>query len=228
VSGISFKVKQGETIAFIGATGSGKSTIINMIPRMADCTSGEVLVDGVNVKNVRQADLRGRIGYAPQRGFLFKGNIKENIAFSNPEMTLADVKWAAQIADADSFITKKRNEYESEVAQGGTNFSGGQKQRLCIARAVACKPEILIFDDSFSALDYKTDKTVRARIKEQLPDATRVIIAQRVGTIMDADQIVVLDHGQMVGIGKHYDLVRNCPVYQEIAFSQLSKEELGL
>jgi ATP-binding cassette subfamily B protein len=228
VSGISFKVKQGETIAFIGATGSGKSTIINMIPRMADCTSGEVLVDGVNVKNVRQADLRGRIGYAPQRGFLFKGNIKENIAFSNPEMTLADVKWAAQIADADSFITKKRNEYESEVAQGGTNFSGGQKQRLCIARAVACKPEILIFDDSFSALDYKTDKTVRARIKEQLPDATRVIIAQRVGTIMDADQIVVLDHGQMVGIGKHYDLVRNCPVYQEIALSQLSKEELGL
>ncbi len=228
VSNISFKVKQGETIAFIGATGSGKSTIINMIPRMADCTSGEVFVDGVNVKNVTQKDLRSRIGYAPQRGFLFRGNIKDNIAFSNPELTLADVKWAAKIADADSFITKKRSEYESEVAQGGTNFSGGQKQRLCIARAVACKPEILIFDDSFSALDYKTDKTVRANIKEQLPDATRVIIAQRVGTIMDADQIVVLDHGQMVGIGKHYDLVRNCPVYQEIAFSQLSKEELGL
>ncbi len=143
-------------------------------------------------------------------------------------MTLEDVRWAAQIADADSFVSKKRNEYESEVAQGGTNFSGGQKQRLCIARAVASKPEILIFDDSFSALDYKTDKTVRGRIKEQLPEATRVIIAQRVGTIMDADQIVVLDNGKMVGIGKHYDLVRKCPVYQEIALSQLSKEELGL
>lgn len=228
VSNISFKVKQGETIAFIGATGSGKTTIINMIPRMADCTSGEVLVDGVNVKDVLQKDLRDRIGYAPQRGFLFKGIIKDNIALKNPEMTLADVRWAAEIADADGFVMNKRNGYESEVAQGGTNFSGGQKQRLCIARAVATKPEILIFDDSFSALDYKTDKTVRGRIAEKLPNTTRVIIAQRVGTIMDADQIVVLDHGKMVGIGKHYDLVRNCPVYQEIALSQLSKEELGL
>ena len=228
VSNISFKVKQGETIAFIGATGSGKTTIINMIPRMADCTSGEVLVDGVNVKDVLQKDLRDRIGYAPQRGFLFKGNIKENIALKNSEMTLADVRWAAEIADADSFVSTKRNGYDSEVAQGGTNFSGGQKQRLCIARAVATKPEILIFDDSFSALDYRTDKVVRGRIAEKLPDTTRVIIAQRVGTIMDADQIVVLDHGQMVGVGKHKDLVRNCPVYQEIALSQLSKEELGL
>ena len=228
VSDISFKVKKGETIALIGATGSGKTTIINMIPRMADCTRGEVLVDGVNVKNVLQKDLRDRIGYAPQRGFLFKGIIKDNIAFKDPEMTLQDVRWAAEIADADGFVMKKRNGYDSEVAQGGTNFSGGQKQRLCIARAVAAKPEILIFDDSFSALDYKTDKTVRARIAEQLPDTTRVIIAQRVGTIMDADQIVVLDNGKMVGIGKHYDLVRNCPVYQEIALSQLSKEELGL
>ncbi|MBQ1381678.1 MAG: ABC transporter ATP-binding protein, partial [Ruminococcus sp.] len=228
VSDISFKVKKGETIAFIGATGSGKTTIINMIPRMADCTRGEVLVDGVNVKNVLQKDLRDRVGYAPQRGFLFKGIIKDNIAFKDPEMTLQDVRWAAEIADADGFVMKKRNGYDSEVAQGGSNFSGGQKQRLCIARAVAAKPEILIFDDSFSALDYKTDKTVRARIAEQLPDTTRVIIAQRVGTIMDADQIVVLDNGKMVGIGKHYDLVRNCPVYQEIALSQLSKEELGL
>ena len=228
VSDISFKVKQGETIAFIGATGSGKTTIINMIPRMADCTRGEVLVDGVNVKNVLQSDLRDRIGYAPQRGFLFKGIIKDNIAFKNPDMTLQDVRWAAEIADADGFVMKKRNGYDSEVAQGGSNFSGGQKQRLCIARAVAAKPEILIFDDSFSALDYKTDKTVRSRIAEQLPNTTRVIIAQRVGTIMDADQIVVLDNGKMVGIGKHYDLVRNCPVYQEIALSQLSKEELGL
>lgn len=228
VSNISFKVKKGETIAFIGATGSGKTTIINLIPRMADCTSGEVLVDGVNVKDVLQSDLRNRIGYAPQRGFLFKGNIKENIALKDPNMTLADVKWAAEIADADGFVMNKRNGYDSEVAQGGTNFSGGQKQRLCIARAIAPKPEILIFDDSFSALDYRTDKVVRGRIAERLPEATRVIIAQRVGTIMDADQIVVLDHGQMVGIGKHKDLVRNCPVYQEIALSQLSKEELGL
>ena len=228
VSDISFKVKQGETIAFIGATGSGKTTIINMIPRMADCTRGEVLVDGVNVKDVLQSDLRDRIGYAPQRGFLFKGDIKENIAFSNPDMDLSDVRWAAEIADADGFVSAKRNGYDSDVAQGGSNFSGGQKQRLCIARAVAAKPEILIFDDSFSALDYRTDKTVRGRIAEQLPDTTRVIIAQRVGTIMDADQIVVLDHGKMVGIGKHYDLVRNCPVYQEIALSQLSREELGL
>ena len=228
VSDISFKVKKGETIAFIGATGSGKTTIINMIPRMADCTRGEVLVDGVNVKNVLQKDLRDRIGYAPQRGFLFKGNIKDNIAFKDSDMSLEDVRWAAEIADADGFVMKKRNEYESPVAQGGSNFSGGQKQRLCIARAVATKPEILIFDDSFSALDYKTDKTVRSRISEQLPNTTRVIIAQRVGTIMDADQIVVLDNGKMVGIGKHYDLVRNCPVYQEIALSQLSKEELGL
>ena len=228
VSDISFKVKKGETIAFIGATGSGKTTIINMIPRMADCTRGEVLVDGVNVKNVLQKDLRDRIGYAPQRGFLFKGNIKDNIAFKDSDMSLEDIRWAAEIADADGFVMKKRNEYESPVAQGGSNFSGGQKQRLCIARAVATKPEILIFDDSFSALDYKTDKTVRGRIAEQLPDTTRVIIAQRVGTIMDADQIVVLDNGKMVGIGKHYDLVRNCPVYQEIALSQLSKEELGL
>ncbi len=228
VSNISFKVNKGETIAFIGATGSGKTTIINLIPRMADCTSGEVLVDGVNVKDVLQSDLRDRIGYAPQRGFLFKGNIKDNIALKDPNMTLADVKWAAEIADADGFVMNKRNGYDSEVAQGGSNFSGGQKQRLCIARAIAPKPEILIFDDSFSALDYRTDKVVRGRIAERLPEATRVIIAQRVGTIMDADQIVVLDHGQMVGLGKHKDLIRNCPVYQEIALSQLSKEELGL
>ena len=228
VSNISFKVNKGETIAFIGATGSGKTTIINLIPRMADCTSGEVLVDGVNVKDVLQSDLRDRIGYAPQRGFLFKGNIKENIALKNPNMTLKDVRWAAEIADADGFVMNKSNGYDSEVAQGGTNFSGGQKQRLCIARAIAPKPEILIFDDSFSALDYRTDKVVRGRIAEKLPEATRVIIAQRVGTIMDADQIVVLDHGKIVGLGKHKDLVRNCPVYQEIALSQLSKEELGL
>ena len=199
-----------------------------MIPRFADATSGEVLVDGVNVKDVRQEDLRAKIGYTPQRGFLFKGNIRENIAFSNPEMTMQDVKKAADIACASEFIEGKREQYESEVAQGGTNFSGGQKQRLCIARSVAKCPEILIFDDSFSALDYRTDKVVRQNIKDSMPGVTRVIIAQRVGTIMDADQIVVLDKGLVVGLGKHEDLVRNCPVYQEIALSQLSKEELGL
>ena len=228
VSHVTFKVKKGETIAFIGATGSGKTTIINMIPRFADATSGEVFVDGVNVKDVRQEDLRNKIGYTPQRGFLFKGNIRENIAFSNPEMTMQDIKKAADIACASEFVEAKREQYDSEVAQGGTNFSGGQKQRLCIARSVAKFPEILIFDDSFSALDYRTDKVVRQNIKDSMPGVTRVIIAQRVGTIMDADQIVVLDKGLVVGLGKHEDLVRNCPVYQEIALSQLSKEELGL
>lgn len=228
VSHVSFKVKQGETIAFIGATGSGKTTIINMIPRFADATSGEVLVDGVNVKEVGQESLRSIIGYTPQRGFLFKGNVRENIAFSNPNLTDEEVIEAAKIAEADSFVSAKRDQYLSPVAQGGTNFSGGQKQRLCIARSVAKKPEILIFDDSFSALDYKTDKVVRGNIKNSLPGTTRVIIAQRVGTIMDADQIVVLDKGEVVGLGKHEDLVRKCPVYQEIALSQLSEEELGL
>ncbi len=228
VSHVSFKVNKGETIAFIGATGSGKTTIINMIPRFADATSGEVFVDGVNVKDVRQEDLRAKIGYTPQRGFLFKGNIRDNIAFSNPEMTMQDIKKAADIACASEFVEAKREQYDSEVAQGGTNFSGGQKQRLCIARSVAKRPEILIFDDSFSALDYRTDKVVRQNIKESMPGVTRVIIAQRVGTIMDADQIVVLDKGEVVGLGKHEDLVRNCSVYQEIALSQLSKEELGL
>lgn len=228
VSHVTFKVKQGETIAFIGATGSGKTTIINMIPRFADATSGEVFVDGVNVKEVSQESLRNIIGYTPQRGFLFKGNVRENIAFSNPNLTNDEIIEAAKIAEADSFVSAKREGYDSPVAQGGTNFSGGQKQRLCIARSVAKKPEILIFDDSFSALDYKTDKVVRGNIKNSLPGTTRVIIAQRVGTIMDADQIVVLDKGEVVGLGKHEDLVRNCPVYQEIALSQLSEEELGL
>lgn len=228
VSHVSFKVNKGETIAFIGATGSGKTTIINLIPRFADATSGEVLVNGVNVKNVKQETLRNVIGYTPQRGFLFKGNIRENIGFSDPNLKLKDIQEAAKIAEADSFISAKGEQYESAVAQGGTNFSGGQKQRLCIARSVAKKPEILIFDDSFSALDYKTDKVVRANIKNSLPGTTRVIIAQRVGTIMDADQIVVLDKGNVVGIGKHEDLIHNCSVYQEIALSQLSAEELGL
>lgn len=228
VKNINFKVKKGETLAFIGATGSGKTTVINMIPRMADCTKGEVLVNGTNVKDVTQNELRNVIGYVPQKAFLFQGNIKENIAFGIPGIDMEGIEKAAEVAEAKSFIEDKDEKYDSYVAQGGNNFSGGQKQRLCIARAVAKNPEILIFDDSFSALDYKTDKLVRKNIEEANPNVTRVIVAQRVGTIMDADQIVVLDKGEIVGLGKHEDLVRNCDVYQEIALSQLSKEELGL
>ena len=215
-------------LAFIGATGSGKTTAVNLIARMADATTGEVYVDGVNVRDVKQKDLRDRIGYVPQRAFLFKGNLKENIAFCDPSLSLEEIIEASKTAEADSFISLKRDRYDSPVAQGGTNYSGGQKQRICIARALAKKPEILIFDDSFSALDYRTDKMVRSNIKENLPGTTRVIIAQRVGTIMDADQIIVLDKGMIVGQGKHSDLIHNCPVYREIALSQLSKEELGL
>ncbi len=228
VSDISFQVNRGETLAFIGATGSGKTTVVNMIARMTDCTRGEVLVGGVNVKDVTQENLHKAIGYVPQKAFLFKGNIKENLAFGNPDLTLSAIREAARIAEADDFISKKREGYDSDVAQGGTNFSGGQKQRLCIARAVALRPDILIFDDSFSALDYRTDKAVRANIENAMPDATRVIVAQRVGTIMNADQIIVLDGGKIVGKGKHEVLVRECPVYREIALSQMSREELGL
>lgn len=226
ISDISFKVNKGETLAFIGATGSGKTTVVNLMPRLYDATEGEVYIDGVNVKDVKQSDLRDIIGYTPQRGYLFSGNIRENVAFSNPEMSDEEVIEATKIAEAYEFVSKIDGDINSHVAQGGTNFSGGQKQRLCIARSVAKKPEILIFDDSFSALDYKTDKSVRTNIKEKLPEATRVIIAARIGTIMDADQIVVLDNGKMVGKGKHKDLLKSCQVYKEIAYSQLSKEEL--
>lgn len=226
ISDITFKVKQGETIAFIGATGSGKTTIINMMPRLFDVTKGEVLIDGVNVKDVKQEDLRNIIGYTPQRGYLFEGDIKSNIAFSNPDMPIEQIEKAAKVAEAYEFVSKIDKGFDSHVAQGGTNFSGGQKQRLCIARSVAKQPEILIFDDSFSALDYKTDRQVRTNIKEFDSKATRVIIAARIGTIMDAEQIVVLDKGKMVGIGKHEDLLKTCDVYKEIAYSQLSKEEL--
>ncbi len=228
VSDISFKVRRGQTIAFIGATGSGKTTIVNLIPRLTDVTRGEVLVNGVNVKDVKQKDLREKIGYTPQKVTLFKGNIKDNIAFSNPKMTVKDIIIASKIAMADEFISKKEMAYDSEVAQGGTNFSGGQKQRISIARSIAKKPEIIIFDDSFSALDYKTDKLVRNNLSKYLPYSTKVIVAQRVGTIMDADIIVVLEKGKMVGIGSHNELLEKCEVYKEIALSQLSKEELGL
>lgn len=225
---ISFQAKQGETIALIGATGSGKTTLVNLLPRLYEASEGEVLVDGVNVKEVRQKDLRDRIGYVPQKGFLFKGTIKSNITFGCPQMDEEDVVTAAKVAEADSFIQEMGNGYDSYISQGGKNVSGGQRQRLCIARAVAKKPEIYIFDDSFSALDYKTDKQVRSNLKKVDRNATKFIVAQRVGTIMDADQILVLDQGKIVGKGKHEELLRNCPIYREIALSQLSKEELGL
>ena len=228
VSGIDFKIHQGQTLAFIGATGSGKSTVINLIPRLFDCTSGEVLVDGVNVKNMTQKDLRSRIGFVPQRGNLFRGSVKDNIGFGQEQINEASIEKAASCACADEFIQKMEGGYDAPIASGGTNVSGGQRQRLCIARAAAIEPEIFVFDDSFSALDFKTDRTVRENLKKMYPNATKVIVAQRVGTIMDADLILVLDAGKVVGKGTHRELLENCPTYRDIALSQLSKEELGL
>ena len=228
ISHASFKVEKGETIAFIGPTGCGKTSIINLIMRFVDATSGEVLVNGVNVKNVHQKQLRSVIGYASQKAFLFSGTIRSNLIYSNPNLTFEDIKKACVVADADGFINEKEGGYDAKVAQGGSNFSGGQKQRLCIARAVASKPQILIFDDSFSALDYRTDKLVRDNINEYLPNTTKIIVAQRVGTIMNADKIVVLEHGKIVDIGNHESLLNKCDLYREIALSQLTSEELGL
>ncbi len=224
---ISFRAEKGQTVAFIGSTGSGKSTLINLVPRFYDATEGEVLVDGVNVKDLKQSTLRSKIGYVPQKGVLFSGTVAENIGFGG--VTDRDtIVNAAKIAEADSFIEEMPEKYDSPISQGGKNVSGGQKQRISIARAVATKPEIMIFDDSFSALDYKTDKKVRENLKEGLAGATTLIVAQRIGTIMDADKIIVLDNGKAVGAGTHRELLENCPVYREIALSQLSKEELGL
>lgn len=224
---ISFRAEQGQTIAFIGSTGSGKSTLINLVPRFYDATEGKVLVDGVNVKELKQSTLRDKIGYVPQKGMLFTGTVADNIAFGG-KADRGTVVEAAKIAEADGFIREMEQGYDSPVAQGGKNVSGGQKQRLSIARAVAQKPEIMIFDDSFSALDYKTDKKVRENLKEHLRGVTNLIVAQRIGTIMDADKIIVLDQGKAVGEGTHKELLETCPVYREIALSQLSKEELGL
>ena len=228
LNNINLEIPAGATVGIIGSTGCGKTTLVSMIPRLYDCDEGEVLVDGVNVKDYSLYNLREGVSMVLQKNTLFSGTVAENLRWGDENASDEEIRRMAQYAQADKFVSTFKDGYDSQIEQGGANVSGGQKQRLCIARAVATKPEILIFDDSFSALDYKTDKTVRGRIAEQLPDTTRVIIAQRVGTIMDADQIVVLDNGKMVGIGKHYDLVRNCPVYQEIALSQLSKEELGL
>ena len=226
---ISFEASSGQTIAFIGSTGSGKSTLINLIPRFYDVTSGEILIDGVNVKEYREDELHNKIGYIPQKALLFSGTIKSNVAYgeSYKKITDDDIKKAIEVAQAQDFVLKKDKQYDSHVAQGGTNFSGGQKQRLSIARAIARKPEIYIFDDSFSALDYKTDSLLRNKLKEYTKDATILIVAQRIGTIMNADKIIVLDKGVCVGEGTHEYLLKNCEVYKQIALSQLSEEELG-
>ena len=227
---ISFSAKKGETIAFIGATGCGKSTAINLIPRFYDVTDGEVLVDGVNVKEYTQEALHNKIGYVSQKAILFSGTITENVAYGEngkAPATQDDIVMAVKVAQASEFVEKKDQGYDGYVAQGGSNFSGGQKQRLSIARAIARQPEILIFDDSFSALDYKTDRILREALRKECKDATKIIVAQRIGTIRDADKIIVLDDGQIAGMGTHDELMKNCEVYQEIAYSQLSKEELA-
>ena len=228
LEGISFSVKKGETLAFIGETGSGKSTLLNLVARLYDASQGEVLVDGVNVKEMKQKTLRSRLGFVPQKGLLFKGSVNSNIRFGNQNLTQEEIQNACQLAEADSFIQEMDGQYEAKIAQGGSNVSGGQKQRLCIARAIAKKPEILLFDDSFSALDFKTDRKVRDNLKESQKEVTKLIVAQRIGTIMDADLILVLSEGKMAGYGTHKELLENCAIYRDIALSQLSKEELGL
>lgn len=226
---ISFSAKKGETVAIIGSTGCGKTTLINLIPRFYDASEGEVLVDGENVKDFTLEQLHNRIGYVPQRAVLFSGTVNTNVAYGRgvkEEYTQSDVERAVEIAQAREIIENYPEGYEHEVAQGGSNLSGGQKQRLCIARAVCREPEILIFDDSFSALDYKTDRALRTALKERTKGTTNIIVAQRIGTIRDADRIIVLDEGRIAGIGKHQELMKNCEIYQEIALSQLSEEEL--
>ncbi len=226
---ISFKASRGETVAFIGSTGSGKSTLINLIPRFYDATDGEVLVDGVNVKDMKMEYLNDKLGYISQKAILFKGTIAENVSLGEKNGKKANegnIKKGIEVAQAEEFVSELDEGIDAEVAQGGTNYSGGQKQRLSIARAIAREPEIYIFDDSFSALDYKTDFVLRKALKENTKNATILIVAQRIGTIKDADKIIVLDEGKCVGIGKHKELLNTCPVYKEIAESQLSEEEL--
>ena len=226
---ISFKANKGETVAFIGSTGSGKSTLINLIPRFYDATDGEVLVDGVNVKEYTEEALNNKLGYVPQKAVMFNGTVNYNIAYGDNgkgEISEKKIKEAAKVAQASEFVEKMDDKYETHIAQGGTNVSGGQKQRLAIARAIARDPEIYIFDDSFSALDYKTDSVLRRELKNYTKDATSLIVAQRIGTIMNADKIIVLDSGKCVGMGTHKELLKKCEVYKRIALSQLSKEEL--
>ena len=226
---ISFKANKGETVAFIGSTGSGKSTLINLVPRFYDATEGEVLVDGVNVKDYTQEFLHNKIGYVPQKAVMFNGTVNSNIAYGDNgkgEISEEKIKKAIEVAQGKEFVEKMDEKYDTHIAQGGTNVSGGQKQRLAIAREIARNPEIYIFDDSFSALDYKTDSLLRKALKEYTKDATSLIVAQRIGTIMNADKIIVLEDGVSVGMGTHKELLKNCDVYKEIALSQLSKEEL--
>ena len=226
LNNISFSVKKGETVAFIGSTGSGKSTLINLIPRLYDATEGEVLIDGVNVKDYDSKTLNKKIGYTPQRGVLFSGTVKSNIDFGDNNADGETIRNSLKIAQATNFVSRMEGGIEARIAQGGTNVSGGQKQRLSIARAIARKPDIFIFDDSFSALDFKTDRKLRTALKKHTAGTTQFIVAQRIGTIKDADKIIVLDSGNMVGIGTHEELLKNCPIYKEIALSQLSLEEL--
>ncbi|MED0951739.1 multidrug ABC transporter ATP-binding protein [Bacillus cereus] len=226
---VSFTAHKGETVAFIGSTGSGKSTLINLIPRFYDATEGEVLVDGINVKEYTKEALHNKLGYVSQKAVLFSGTVKSNVAYGDNGQTPPtdeDIKNAVEIAQGKEFVEKMGDEYDAAIAQGGTNLSGGQKQRLSIARAVSRNPEIFIFDDSFSALDYKTDRQLRSTLKKETKGATTLIVAQRIGTIKDADKIIVLDEGKIVGMGKHSELLETCKTYQEIAYSQLSKEEL--
>lgn len=227
---ITFTAKKGETIALIGSTGCGKSTVINLIPRFYDASEGQVLVDGIDVRKYPQKKLRNKIGYVSQKATLFTGTIRSNVAYGDngqPSASQEDVKNAIATAQATDFVENLGDQYDAYVAQGGSNFSGGQKQRISIARAIARHPEILIFDDSFSALDYKTDRILRKTLEETCKDTTRIIVAQRIGTIRDADQIIVLDEGKIAGIGRHEELMQTCDVYQQIALSQLSKEELA-
>ncbi len=228
---ISFTAKSGETVAFIGSTGSGKSTLINLVPRFYDVTEGRILVDGVDVRDYTQEALRNKIGLVPQRAVLFGGSIRSNIAYGEngkqEEYTDEEIWEALRIAQAEDFVSKLDKKLDADVAQGGTNFSGGQKQRLSIARAICRKPDIYIFDDSFSALDYKTDRVLRGELAKVTGNAITLLVAQRIGTILDADQIVVLDDGKIVGLGTHKELMQTCEVYQQIAYSQLSKEELA-
>lgn len=226
---ISFTAKQGETVAFIGATGSGKTSVINLISRFYDVTEGEVLVDGVNVRNYKQQTLHNKIGYVPQRAVLFSGTVASNVSYGDNGRAEASeklVKTAVEIAQGTEFVEKMDGQYQGRISQGGANVSGGQKQRLSIARAIYRQPEIYVFDDSFSALDYRTDRILRSALKQETGHATTLIVAQRIGTIKDADRIIVLDHGEIVGNGTHEELMANCSTYQEIAYSQLSKEEL--
>lgn len=225
---ISFKANKGDTVAFIGSTGSGKSTLVNLIVRFYDVTEGEILIDGRNIKDYKLEYLYKLIGYVPQKAVMFNGTVNSNIAYGDAKKVISDneIKEAARVAQADDFVSKMDDGYASHIAQGGTNVSGGQKQRLAIARAIAKNPEIYIFDDSFSALDYKTDAVLREELKKYTKDATSLIVAQRIGTIMNADKIIVLDNGTSVGVGTHEELLKNCEVYKEIALSQLSKEEL--